>query len=262
MEAHTVAAQATQSAARTSSERALDTAIVLGARNLGGAIARDLLATGTRVATVARTADDLERLAGDGAHTLQADASDEHALAAALRRSARDLGGDRVDLIVDAISAARPPGDGTGFGGGPLLSASLAGLEAWTMSVITQSFVTLRAAATMLRGTGGTLVEIVGAPARRADVGRGLIAAGSAAVRALTHAAAAELRGDGVHVALLIVDGIIESPKTAGMTSGMAPEALVRQEDVAAAVRFLASQNPRAMTHELTITPGAAQWLP
>ena len=37
---------------------------------------------------------------------------------------------------------------------------------------------------------------------------------------------------DGVHVKLLIVDGIIESPKTARMTDGMPREALVRQDDV------------------------------
>ena len=50
-------------------------------------------------------------------------------------------------------------------------------------------------------------------------------------VRALAHTAAQELREEGIHVALLIVDGIIESPKTAAMTAGMAPDALVRRSN-------------------------------
>ncbi len=105
-------------------------------------------------------------------------------------------------------------------------------------------------------------MEIVGAPARRAAPGRGLIAAASAAVRAMTHVAAAELRGEGVHVALLVVDGIIDSPKTAKMTHGMAAEALVQQRDVSRAVRFLSSQSIYGMTHELVITPAGSLWLP
>jgi NADP-dependent 3-hydroxy acid dehydrogenase YdfG len=81
-------------------------------------------------------------------------------------------------------------------------------------------------------------------------------------VRALTHAAAQELRGTGIHVALLIVDGIIKSPKTAHMTRGMADDALVQSEDVAHAVRFLATQSARGMSHELVITPAGDRWLP
>jgi NAD(P)-dependent dehydrogenase (short-subunit alcohol dehydrogenase family) len=105
-------------------------------------------------------------------------------------------------------------------------------------------------------------VQITGAPARRANPQRGLIAAGGAAVRALTHAAAQELRDTGIHVALLIVDGIIASPKTAKMTSGMSTDALVRPQDVSEAVRFLATQSARGLSHELVITPSGDRWLP
>ena len=83
-----------------------------------------------------------------------------------------------------------------------------------------------------------------------------------AAVRALAIAAAQELRGTGVHVALLIVDGIIESPKTTRMSAGMPADALVHQDDVAHAIRFLATQSPRGLTHELVITAAGGRWLP
>jgi NAD(P)-dependent dehydrogenase (short-subunit alcohol dehydrogenase family) len=239
----------------------VNTAVVLGARNLGAAIARDLLADGVRVASVARTPEDLELRARDGALPFPADASDQVQLDEALHEASRKLG--KLDLIVDAVSATRPPDDGSGFGGGTITSATPAGLEGWTVSVLRQAFATLQAGtSSLVRNGGGTFVQIVGAPARRAAPSRGLIAAASAAVRAMTHAAALELREQGIHVALLIVDGIIESPKTARMTHGMSPDELVRHDDVSRAVRFVASQEARCMTHELVITPKGGLWLP
>ena len=239
---------------------ATDAAVVLGARNLGAAITSDLLERGVRVATVARTQGDLDLLEGGGAVPLQADAADAEQLGEALAEAAAQIG--PLDLIVNAVSATRPPDDGSGFGGGPLIFASMAGFEGWTVQVARQAFVALKVGARALHGRGGTIVQVVGGPARRANPERGLMAAGGAAVRALTHAAAQELRADGIHVALLIVDGIIASPKTAQMIRGMAPEALVRQQDVIEAVRFLAAQSARGMTHELVITPVGDRWLP
>ena len=240
-------------------ERTSGAAVVLGARNLGGTITRDLLARGARVATVARTAGDLAALEAEGAMALRADASDSQQLRRALTHAASEFGS--IDLIVNAVSADRPPG-GNGFGGGPVASATLESFDGWAVPAPRQAFVFLNEGARVLEGRGGTLIQIVGAPARRANPERGLIAAGMAGVRALAHASAQELRGDGVHVALLIVDGIIESPKTARMAAGLPQDALVRQDDVVHAVHFLAAQSPRGFTHELVLTASGDRWLP
>lgn len=235
-------------------------AVVLGARNLGGVIARELLASGYRVASVARTQADLEPLERSGSLAIVADAAEPVQLESALARAAGKLG--PLDLIVNAVSATRPPDDGSGFGGGEIAAASLAGFEGWTVPAARQAFVFLHAGSRALAARGGTLIQIVGAPARRAAPGRGLLAAGQAAVRALVHAAAQELRGSGTHIALLIVDGVIASPKTAQMTAGRSDEALVRQEDVVDAVRYLADQSARGLTHELVLTAAGDRWLP
>jgi NAD(P)-dependent dehydrogenase (short-subunit alcohol dehydrogenase family) len=237
-----------------------DTAIVLGARNLGAAITRDLLAGAARVATIARTRADLDLLARDGAVTITADASDPAELEAALDRAAGTIG--MPELIVNAVSASRPAKDGNGFGGGAIASSSVTGLDTWTTPVVQQALTFLRASARALEGRTGTVVQVTGAPARRANPERGLVSAGMAALRALTHAAAQELRESGIHVALLIVDGIIESPKTAGMARHLPSNALVRHDDVAQAVRFLAAQSTRGMTHELVLTPVGGRWIP
>ena len=242
------------------SDRLPDAAVILGARNLGAALTRDLLAHGVRVATIARTQSDLDLLRRHGAVTVAADAADPDDLAAALERAAAEVG--QPGLIVNAVSPPRPANDKTAFGGGPISAASIEDLETWTLPLPRQTLVFLGAATRALNDRDGTLIQITGAPARRTNPERGLVSAGMAAVRALTHAAAQELRGAGIHVALLIVDGIIESPKTAAMAKHLPLEALVREEDVAHAVHFLATQAPRGMTHELVLTPVGGQWVP
>ena len=90
--------------------------------------------------------------------------------------------------------------------------------------------------------------------------GRGLWAAGSFAVRAITNAAALELREEGIQVTLLIVDAGIEPPS--GPYPGTQRETLADPRQIAAAVAFLASQGARAASHELTVTPLAERWVP
>src|SRR5256714_7707898 len=111
-------------------------------------------------------------------------------------------------------------------------------------------------------GGGGPLVQVAGGSGRRVIPGRGRWAAGAFAVRALVQAAAQELRGEGIHAALLAVDATIESPKTAAFTAGQSPESLADMGDVAKAVEFLVEQGPRALTHELVVTPAGERWVP
>jgi NAD(P)-dependent dehydrogenase (short-subunit alcohol dehydrogenase family) len=92
--------------------------------------------------------------------------------------------------------------------------------------------------------------------------GRGLWSAGAQAVRALVHAAAQELREDGIHVALLIVDATIASPRTAAYTADAPEDSLADQAQIARAVEYLAGQSRLAWSHELTLTPKGDRWVP
>ena len=78
---------------------------------------------------------------------------------------------------------------------------------------------------------------------------------GAFGVRALTQAAALELREEEIHVALLIVDAGIDR-------SGEGDARTADQPSLADAVAYLASQSPRAMTHELQVTPALDNWTP
>jgi 3-oxoacyl-[acyl-carrier protein] reductase len=236
------------------------TVVVLGARNLGGAIIDHFVAHGWRAVGVARSEDTLAAVRERGAEAIEADASDPGALSSALETAREQTGS--VDAVVNAVTAARPTGSGP-FGGGSLAEADLNAFRGWTVAVAEQSFVFLSAGLAALRQSGGgALVQITGGSSRRAMPGRGLWAAGAFATRALVQAAAQELRAEGIHVALLAVDATIESPKTAAFTEDQPPDALADMSQVAEAVRFLVEQGPRAYTHELTVTPAGEHWVP
>jgi NAD(P)-dependent dehydrogenase (short-subunit alcohol dehydrogenase family) len=235
------------------------TVVVLGARNLGGAIVEHFQELGWNSAAEARNEETLERVRARGALALQADASDPESLRRALEQARGEFGS--LDAIVNAVSASRPPGGGP-FGGGELAEADLDGFRGWTVAVAEQAFVFLSTGAAALKASGGSLIQITGGSSRRAMPGKGLWAAGAFATRALVQASAQELRGQGIHVALLAVDATIESPKTAAFTADQPPDALADMALVAEAVGYLVGQGARAMTHEMVLTPAGDRWVP
>ncbi len=191
---------------------------------------------------------------------ISADAADVTSLSDALRTARAELGS--LDAVINAVSVARPTTAGP-FGGGALATADLDAVRGWTVAVAEQACVFLSVGAAALReADGGALIQITGGSSRRAMPGRGLWAAGAFAARALVQAAAQELRQEGIHAALLVVDATIESPKTAAFTREMPRDALGDMSQIAAAVSFLVQQESRALTHELVVTPAGERWVP
>jgi NAD(P)-dependent dehydrogenase (short-subunit alcohol dehydrogenase family) len=235
------------------------TVLVFGVRNLGRAIALERAGQGWDVAGMAQSEDSVQafRDAVPGALGLVGDAIRSEDVERTFAETVERFGS--VDLVVDAITA-RPRGS---FGGGALADAAEDDLEPYAGELLTGVFNIVRIAARVLGEQGsGTLVQITGGSARRGMVGRGPWAAAAFATRALLQSAALELRERGVHAALLVVDASIESPKTAALLEGRPQEASTTEEDVAAAVAYLAAQSPRGWTHELQITPSGDRWVP
>jgi NAD(P)-dependent dehydrogenase (short-subunit alcohol dehydrogenase family) len=229
-------------------------ALIIGARNFGFAIIQRLLSDGWSVAAGARSADTLDKVRQAGVTALEVDVTDQASVLDALGTVAERFG--RVDL---AVNAASPYGGGRSgpFGGGPLAEAAHSGFEDWAALPARGAFAFLSASARFLREQegGATIIQVTGGSSRRAMPGRGLWAAGAFGVRALTQAAALELREHGIHVALLIVDAVIDH-------SGDGDARSADPSSLADAVAYLATQGPRAMTHELQVTPALDNWTP
>ena len=234
-------------------------ALVFGARNLGGAIIETLIGESWQVAGVARSDATLEKITAAGALALRADVTDQTSVRDTLTRVAAEHG--RVDLVVNAASAYGGARSGP-FGGGPIAEASADAFDAWAAAPARSAFAFLSGTASFLvaQGRAATAIQVTGGSSRRAMPGRGLWAAGAFGVRAVTQAAALELRGQGIHVALLIVDAGIEP--VGGSARPGNREAMADPRQIAAAVRFLADQGSRAATHELRVTPLAETWVP
>lgn len=230
-------------------------ALVIGARNLGLVIIQRLLADGWEVAGGAVSTETLDRVRGAGAHPVKLDVTDQASVLAALDEVGARFG--RIDLVVNAASPYAAAAGAGPFGGGSLADSDPDGFERWTSSPARGAYGALSASARFLRAQGGpaTVIQITGGSSKRAMPGRGLWAAGAFGVRALTQAAALELRGEGIHVALLVVDAGIDR-------SGQGDAHTADQSSIAGAVAYLASQSPRAMTHELQVTPALDNWTP
>ena len=235
-------------------------ALIFGARNLGKAIIQTLLADGWAVAAVARSQSTLDGVSDAGALALHGDVTDPVSVKDALARVAQAHGA--VDLVVNAASAYGGKREGP-FGGGPIAQADPDAFDSWAIAPARSAFAFLSGAGGFLleQGRPATLIQVTGGSSRRALPGRGLWAAGAFGVRAITQAAALELRPAGIHVALLIVDAGIAPPP--GQQRPDTPEErLADPSQIAGAVRFLAEQGPRAATHELQVTPLAETWVP
>src|SRR4051794_3621421 len=235
-------------------------AIIFGARNLGRAAIETLVADGWTVAGVARSQATLDGVRKAGALALEADVTDPASVHAALEEAASAQGG--IDLAVNA--AAAYGGDRSGpFGGGPIASAEPGAFDAWAAAPARAAFSFLSGSGrfALAQGRAATLVQVTGGSARRAMPSRGLWAAGSFGVRAITNASALELRPHGIQVALLIVDAGIQ-PLDGSTRPGVSPEALADPRRIADAALFLANQDARSATHELLLTPLAENWTP
>lgn len=235
-------------------------AVVFGARNLGRAVIELLVKDGWAVTGVARSQSTLDGVSAAGARAVRADVTDPASVYGVLEEAAAADGG--VDLMVNAASAYG--GDRSGpFGGGPIAEATLDGFDSWAATTARAAFSFLSAGARFAIGQGrpATLVQVTGGSARRAMPGRGLWAAGAFGVRAITNAAALELRPHGIQVTLLIVDAGIQ-PLDGTTRPGVSPEALADPHRIADAVLFLANQDARSATHELQLTPLAENWTP
>jgi len=230
----------------------VDTLLVFGARNLGRVVARELSADGWRVAAVARTEETIQQLHDEvpEAIGLIGDASE----ADDVERIFAEVGD--VDLVVNAITTS------PSFGG-PLHEAPPEAIDAYVGTLLPGIFNVLRVGGRILaERRRGTLVQVTGGSARRGNPGRGPWAAAAFASRALVQSQAGELREQGVHVALLIVDAIIESEKTKEWLEDEPAERSASMEDVARAIKYLHEQSPRAWTHELQLTPALERWVP
>ena len=184
-------------------------ALVFGARNLGRAVIERLRADGWAVAAVARSESTLATAEAAGALAMAGDITDPGSVRAPCRRRPRRTAASTSFSTRRPPTAARAAArSAAGRWPRPRRTRSTPGRPRRLAPPSPSS--RSPAASRSIRRGPATLIQVTGGSARRAMPGRGLWAAGAFGVRAITQAAALELREQGIHVALLIVDAGIE----------------------------------------------------
>lgn len=228
------------------------TALVVGVGpGLGTAVARRLAADGYRVALAARTVSKLEGLAEElGGLAVGMDATDPESVEAA------------IDTVDEAIGPIHTVVWNVGSGVfGDLETVDLDGLDL-AFHTNTRGLFTLakRLLPAMAERGDGALVITGATASTRGKPFTTAFAAGKAAQRSLAQSLARQYGKRGVHVALILVDGIVDLPSTRARMPDVPDEAFVSPDGYADAVAFLLGQRRGAWTFELDVRPHVEDW--
>ncbi len=215
---------------------------------LGLSLARAFAAEGFRVGLLARRADALRDMAAADPERLVplvADVTDPAAVAHAFDRAERDLG----PLACAVFNAGA-------FAPGGILETTPEEFErCWRVGAYAGFLVGQAAARLMLpRGQGSILFTGATASLRGGARFQNL-ASPKFALRALAQSMARELGPRGIHVAHVVVDGQIASPRAAVAAAERGPDSTLDPEAMAALYVQLHRQPRSAWTHEADVRP-------
>lgn len=227
-------------------------AVVVGVGpGLGGALAERFAAGGYRVAALARSEDKVKAYADKtGGIGVTCDVTDPDDIRKALGRVRDELGPIR-SLLWNVGSAV--------FG-----DVDEVGPDALDLGYHTNArglLLAVQEALPDLRAQDGASIVITGATASlRGKPFTTAFAAGKAAQRSLAESFARQLWPEGIHVSLIIVDGMVDLPRTRERMPDKGDEHFVSPEGYAETAWFLAHQPPGAWTFQLEVRPAIESW--
>jgi len=230
------------------------TAVIAGVGpGLGASLARRFVAEGCRVGLFARSTDFLDDLAtdlGEDALAVPTDVTDPAQVEAGFE-AVRDAFGP-VDVLVNHASAASWKG---------LEDLSPAEFErAWRVSAYGPLLCSKEAAADMLSGDGGTILFTGATSAVRGRDGALGFSAAKFAARGMAESMARELGPAGIHVAHVVLDGQIDSPRAREATPERDPSSFLDPDAIAESYWHLVTQDRSSWTLELDLRPSVEEF--
>ncbi len=112
-----------------------------------------------------------------------------------------------------------------------------------------------------MKAKGQGAIIVVGATASRRGAARtAAFAPAKAAQRSLAESMAKHLGPAGIHVAIIIIDGVVDLPRTRQFMSDKPDDFFVKPDDVAATAHWLAQQPRSAWSFEVEARPFAEKW--
>jgi NAD(P)-dependent dehydrogenase (short-subunit alcohol dehydrogenase family) len=112
----------------------------------------------------------------------------------------------------------------------------------------------------MKKRNSGSIIIIGATASRRGGIKTAAFASAKAAQRSLVESMARYLWPKGIHVALVIIDGVIDLPKTRANMPDKPDSFFLLPADIAATVHWLTQQPPSAWSFEVEARPFGETW--
>lgn len=218
----------------------------------GAAFARRFSKDGYAVALLARSLDTTKELAGSlpGSRAYACDVADTSSVQRAFDAIRSEMGDPEV-VVYNAGSGVF----------GMFDDVSAADFESsWRVNALGAFLVAKQVVPAMKRAGKGSFV-IVGATASRRGVPRTIaFAPAKAAQRSFAEALARQLWPAGIHVSLIIIDGVVDLERTRKRMPDKPDEFFVQPDDVAATAAWLTAQPRSAWAFEVEARPFGENW--
>ncbi len=218
----------------------------------GAALARAFSDAGMAVALLARRLDFISKLAASlpEARAYACDAADAASVAEAFARVRSELG-DPTTFIYNAGSGVW----------GDVESISLESFEAaWRVNAYGALAVSQQVIPAMKAAGSGTIIFIGATASRRGGPNTAAFAPAKAAQRSLAESMARSLWPLGIHVALIVIDAVVDLPRARKMMPDKPDSFFLKPEDMAASAVWLARQPRSAWTFEIEVRPNGERW--
>ena len=228
-------------------------AVVAGAgQGNGAALARRFADAGYAIALLARSRDSLDPIVAEigGARGYPCDVGDASAVATAFARIRAELG------AVDALL----------YNAGSGVFADVESItpqqfeQSWRVNALGALLCSQQVIAPMKANGRGSIVFIGATASRRGNVQTAAFAPAKAAQRSLAESMARTLWPAGIHVSLIVVDGVVDLPRTRRALPERPDDAFVDPAGVAEIAFELTRQQRRAWSFEVEARPYGEKW--
>lgn len=222
---------------------------------VGRAVALRFAREGFSIALMARQAGSLAPVqadiasSGGTARSYACDAADAESVRAAFARAREELGAPEV-LVYNAGA----------FVPGGILELSAADIEgAWRVNCLGGLLAAQAVLPSMVERGRGTILFSGATASLRGSARFAALAVGKFGLRALAQSMAREFGPKGIHVAHVVIDGGIDTPRVRSMLAGR-EATLLAPAAIAEAYWNLHAQDPSAFSHEIDLRPAVEKF--
>ncbi len=218
----------------------------------GAAFSKRFASAGYQVAMLARSEDrlkDLEKVI-PGTRGYATDVADAGQVGEAFARIRKELG--PVDVLLHNA--------GSGLFGDFLQTPPEMFEESWRVNSLALLLCGQEAVRDMQKAGSGAIIVTGATDSLRGGASFAAFASAKAAQRSLAQSMARQLAPQGIHVAYVIVDGVIDIPRTREFFPDRPDEFFLKPDAIAETVHHLVEQDRSAWTFEVDVRPFGEKW--